>query len=224
MSTATPTPAPIGGFRPHDLLWATAAQALGPIPEWATAEWLARAPVVVRRETIIAGRIPVGLRGKTRSERHAAYLQDDAVARWVTPEMLTGAVGSHTVGDVAALATLATLAPLLDATGLRWGPTGGVGFALASGLPVLRADSDLDLVVRAPLPLSAEVTQDLRALTDVATCRLDLQVDTGHGAFSFAEWRAGHRRVLLKTDIGPFLTDDPWNQGGWLKLASDGPA
>ena len=210
-------------FKPHELLWATTAQALGAVPGWATGEWLSRAPVVVRRETMVAGRIPVGLRGKTRSERCGAYLHCDAVARCVTPEMLAraGVDPCPVAGEVAALAAMRTLAPLLDATGLSWGPTGGVGFALASGLPVLHADSDLDLVLRASAPLGVDVAGALGALMHVVSCRLDLQIDTGHGAFSFAEWSAGHRRVLLKTDIGPFLTDDPWNLGGWLDVAGE---
>jgi len=24
--------------------------------------------------------------------------------------------------------------------------------------------------------------------------------------------------VLLKTNLGPFLTSDPWNQSGWLDI------
>lgn len=218
-------------FRPHDLLWVTDTSALtaaDPLPPWAAADWLACAPVVMRREKVVeAGSLPVGLRGKTRSQRCKAYLARDAVARCVTPEMLARdhVDGSETtLGDFAALAALRTLAPLLDATGLSWGPTGGVGFALASGLPVLRPDSDLDLVVRAFAPLGADVTKALRAMSLAITCRLDMQIETGHGAFSFAEWVMGHRRVLLKTEIGPFLTDDPWNQGRWLNAASESHA
>jgi phosphoribosyl-dephospho-CoA transferase len=38
-----------------------------------------------------------------------------------------------------------------------WGVTGSTGYALATGIPVIHADSDLDLlVIRAPEPLSAD--------------------------------------------------------------------
>ena len=109
-----------------------------------------------------------------------------------------------------ALRTLAELAPTLDESGLAWGPTGSVGFQLASGLPVLRMASDLDLLVRAPAPLGAEQLSLLQALGNGAGCRLDVQIDTGHGGFALAEWLRGGASVLLKTDRGPVLTSDPW--------------
>jgi phosphoribosyl-dephospho-CoA transferase len=202
-------------LHPHDLLWvadAAAISAAKPLPDWATDEWLQRAPVVVRRENAGPGRIPVGLRGATRSERFKAYLAPHAVLRRVSPEDLAaGRPWQDHAGDIAVMAALAVLAPTLDATGLAWGPTGGVGFALASGLPVLRRDSDLDLVLRAPAPLTTDQCEMLLPLRFFASCRLDLQIDTGHGAFAFAEWISGHRRILLKTDAGPLLTDDPWS-------------
>lgn len=205
--------------RPHDLLWVADAAGLCsdcPLPSWATADWLAGAPLVVRRERVgDPDCIPVGLRGQTRSQRHKAYLSRQAVAQCVSPELLVASqawLKPHRLGRFPALEALASLAPSLAASGLPWGPTGSVGFALASGLPVLRAESDLDLVVRAFKPLTAEQTALLLALRSSAICRIDLQIETGHGAFSLAEWANGHRRVLLKTDLGPFLTTDPWSQ------------
>lgn len=204
--------------RPHDLLWADAA-GLCPdaaLPSWATRDWLAAAPVVMRRERVIdPDCIPVGLRGATRSQRHKAYLSRQSVVKCVSPEQLAAGQawsGPHQLGRFPALEALATLAPMLAATGLPWGPAGSVGFALASGLPVLRQESDLDLIVRAFEPLSAAQAAMLHALRSIAICRIDLQIDTGHGAFSWSEWANGHRRVLLKTDLGPFLTADPWSR------------
>jgi phosphoribosyl-dephospho-CoA transferase len=77
-------------------------------------------------------------------------------------------------------------------------------------LPVLRPDSDLDLVVRAPRPLSPSQAAALGALQRQVRCPIDIQVDTGNGAFALAEWSRPARRVLLKTGAGPVLTNDPW--------------
>lgn len=205
--------------RPHDLLFCDVAGLNGALPEWATPAWMARAPVVVRRESVAAPDcIPVGLRGQTRSLRHKTYLSSLAVTCCVSPEALAASFASDSVAIdgvlagayYAALQALAESSALLDATGLLWGPTGGVGFALASGLPVLRPDSDLDLVVRAPLPLTPSQGALLRRLGRSQLCRIDLQIDTGCGAFAFAEWAAGNVCVMLKTDAGPLLSDDPW--------------
>lgn len=201
------------GLRAHDLLWMAELPQGTSLPAWADAAWLRAAPVVVRRAPATAGRIAVGLRGLLRSERHACEAEAAAVLRHVTPEMLAGAPISTPISapGCAALDALRLVAPLLDATGWAWGPTGGVGFALASGLPVLRADSDLDLVLRIGAPPDAAQAEALRAIAaSVAACRLDLQIDTGRGGFAYAEWAAGRGRVLLKTEQGPVLTATPW--------------
>jgi phosphoribosyl-dephospho-CoA transferase len=195
-------------IRAHDLLWLTDTASLeldGAWPAWLTAEWLARAPLVVRRESTVEGRVPVGVRGMARSERCKGFIRRADIARRVRPEMLRNGDGG-----APALDALAALAPALDALGLAWGPTGGAGFQQACGLPVLRPDSDLDLLVRAPLPLNAAQAEVLDCLQHRTACRIDIQIDTGGGAFAFAEWRRTAGRVLLKTGAGPLLTDDPW--------------
>ena len=194
------------GYRAHDLLWTSG---MLDAPPWASQDWLQRGPLVVRRAVAAPGRIPVGMRGALRSERQACEIDAASVLRCVTPEMLS-ALPCDGAG-YAALAALNTVAPLLDATGWAWGPTGGVGFALASGLPVLRADSDLDLVLRIAQPPDAAQSDALRAIAaSITGCRLDMQIDTGHGGFAYAEWAAGRGKVLLKTDRGPLLTAAPW--------------
>ena len=196
-------------WRAHDLLWLDGPPDGASLPVWLDFAWLRAAPVVVRRASCAPGRIPVGVRGMLRSERHACEVDAAAVVRYVTPEMLARA--PLPAFACAALDALRQVAPLLDATGWAWGPTGGVGFALASSLPVLRADSDLDLLLRLAVPPDAAQAEALRAIAaSVTACRLDLQIDTGQGGFAYAEWAAGRGRVLLKTDHGPVLTATPW--------------
>ncbi|MCO5400561.1 malonate decarboxylase holo-ACP synthase [Ralstonia soli] len=207
-------------LRAHDLLWVsempTAASGT-PLPDWAVAACKHGAPVVVRRAPRGAdGSIPVGLRGSARSERCAATVAVNTITRIVTPETLATTI--ITMADdapFAALRTLRALAPELDALGWAWGPTGGAGFALASGLPVLHTDSDLDLVVRMPHAPSTAQRDHLVQLLNDTECRVDLQIDTGHGGFALQDWRnswlATPCQTLLKTDHGPRLVADPWS-------------
>jgi len=206
------------GHRPHDLLWLDDAAALtvdGAMPPWATPAWLAVAPVVVRRAPLDAARgVPVGLRGAARSERCAAHAAADRVVRALTPEGV-----AHRVTTAAALRestlpclrTLARLAPALDASALAWGVTGSVGFTLASGFDVLRPDSDLDLLVRAPFADDADALLAVAALLRGSDARIDVQVETPVGAFALQEWLRTGGPVLLKTNRGPVLTDDAWS-------------
>jgi phosphoribosyl-dephospho-CoA transferase len=207
----------INELRPHDLLWAPmhSVQFAGEWPDWADEAWMGVAPVVVRRETTLDSLVPVGMRGTARNQRSKAYVPCSAVRRCVTPEMLTVGLRSQDTSITAffaAVAALRAIGPQLDAIDLAWGPTGGVGFFLATGLPVLRADSDLDLLVRAPKPLTEMQTRALADVQRYHACRIDIQIDTGQGAFALAEWSRGEGRVMLKTNDGPQLRLNPWGQ------------
>ena len=211
-------------YRPHDLLFlarpgpfgskGAAFDSGGAWPKWLDAAWLDGAPVVVRRAVPPAGQVPVGARGLQRKQRCAGHVAVRDVARCVTPEMLARRVleNDPEVSNMAAttpcIAALLALAPRLHALGLDWGPVGGAGFWLASGLPVLRPTSDLDLLVRAPKPLASDTVAELAALQH-HPARLDVQVDTGIGGFALMEYARGGT-VMLKTDDGPRLTSDPW--------------
>ena len=107
-------------------------------------------------------------------------------------------------------ARLRQLAPVLDALPWSWGITGGAGFAMASGLPVLHAGSDLDLLLRIPQRPDPAALEELAGRLRAAPVRVDLQIDTGRGGFAFAEWLRRDGPVLLKTDLGPRLAADPW--------------
>lgn len=204
-------------MRPHDLLWLNRPlhKCLPDVPEWANPLW----PVVVRRAIAPSGQtVPVGVRGLARHQRHPGWLDIGCMAGVVTPETLArnhipakNDPAHATTRPPACIETLARIAPMLEKTGLAWGPTGAVGFWLACGAPVLHAGSDLDLVVHAPHPLQPEVIGLLQRLASRSCCRLDIQIDTGRGAFALAEWLAGRSRILLKTAAGPQLVVDPWH-------------
>lgn len=216
-------------MRPHDLLWIEAAalrlrpedgedtdnaQLLARAP-WADADWLRDAPVVVRRDSGPAGWLPVGVRGRHRGQRCAAWLPTHAVMRCVTPAQIAAAQAWRHLPDaqhVAAVAAIPPIAARLDAAAIPWGIGGSVGFALATGQPVLRADSDLDLIVRATDAAAfAPMVEALSAVVASATVRIDVQIDTPAGGFALAEWLRTGGPVLLKTATGPRLLSDPWH-------------
>ena len=197
--------------RPHDLLWGLTPDALpAHAPVWAHQVAQAGLPVVVRRAVPEPGRIPVGLRGATRAERLAAWLAPTAVVQRRAPENLRLAEGCR---DLPVFDTLARVQSLLDDLGLPWGPTGAAGYELACGWPALHAGSDLDLLVRCDVPLPRDQARALLAsLQAQALCRLDILLETPHGGVALADWAGGAARVLLKTDAGPCLVDDPWQR------------
>jgi phosphoribosyl-dephospho-CoA transferase len=185
-------------------------------PSW-VARVLAETPwVVVRRASLAGELIPVGVRGKQRSERHAAFVSPEAVTARISPEWLAAArswKASPRTGNVAALKALDEVEEILAAYRLDWGPAGSVGFELASGAPTAASDSDLDIVIRSPGRLSV---QSARSLCDRLAClqaQVDALLETPGGAVSLREYARSHVPVLQRTQYGPRLVKDPWGDG-----------
>jgi len=198
-------------FLPHTLLWGMACAHLpAAAPEWAHEILAAGWPVVVRRAPAQAERIPIGIRGHTRSERWAGWMPISAVIRVIAPEALCKTTPQR---DLPVWQALDSLRPALDATGLVWGITGSAGFELATGLAVLHADSDLDLLLRTQGPFSREQARDLWATCQTAGCRIDLQLQTPNGGLALAEWAGHAARVMVKTRHTPRLMNNPWESG-----------
>jgi len=199
-------------LRPHDLIWLTARDALEGITEsWVDAAWHTGLPVVVRRDVDSEGRIPVGVRGLRRDQRAAGWVKPERVTRVVSPESLS-------VTAELLRSPFVTQPPVQVALQLSqqpwpgaWGITGSTGYALATGIPVIHADSDLDLLIRASQPVSPDAFAAWQTQLSRALCRVDTQVDTPEGGFALAEWlRDG--KTLLKTRRGPRLVTDPWHR------------
>ncbi|GIH23307.1 phosphoribosyl-dephospho-CoA transferase [Acrocarpospora phusangensis] len=200
---------------PHDLVQPRPGTALGAAPPGWVAVSLAACPwVVVRRAPHPPGLVPVGVRGISRGQRYAGFVPAAAVVRGVPPEELRGRRPRHS----RLAATMSAVAALLDGEAV-WGPTGSVGFELATGHPVTRPGSDLDLVIRAPRRMSPAFAKHLLDAFSALPSTVDCQLDTPCGGISLAEWagiggplltRTGGV-VLARTSHGPKLVDDPWS-------------
>ena len=202
-------------MRPHDMLRLISGVGLRheeSVPAWVPTS-LSLAPWVVVRRARGSGRlIPVGVRGSTRAERFAALLGPEAVAARVTPEgLIAERVWHHMprARRMGPIRVLDAVDELFSSLGLVWGPTGSVGFELATGVAAAGTASDLDVVVRAPEPLPLESARELADhLNRLPTC-VDAQLDTPAGAVMLSEYARGDR-VLLRTPEGPRLIWDPW--------------
>lgn len=200
--------------RPHDLLWLSDRDALEDVSEeWVASQWRPQLPVVVRRDVNREGRIPVGVRGMRRDQRAAGWVNDTKIKRVVSPESLASR-------DLLVKSPFVSMPPVQGAIQLAmrewpwvWGITGSVGYALATEVPVLHAQSDLDLIIRCPERVAREALLEWQQVIGHLLCRADTQIETPQGAFALAEWlRDG--RVLLKTSSGPQLVSDPWATEG----------
>src|SRR5258708_27962035 len=161
--------------------------------------------------------LPVGIRGQNRSERCAAFLPCGACGTRIAPEDLVAThawTQNQRLREMEAIQGLAEIEPYRLASGLCWGPTGSVGFELASGVPTATTTSDLDVVIRAPQPLAWQTAEVLLTHLGKALARLDVQIETPCGAIALAEYvrRGPHSQaaLLVRTCTGPRWVDDPW--------------
>lgn len=199
-------------LRPHDLIWLNARDALEEASEsWVDDVWHTGLPVVVRRDVDEAGRVPVGVRGMKRSQRAAGWSDPNAITRVCSPESLVDSQALLRSAFISQPPVQVALLLSQQTWPWVWGITGSTGYALATGIPVIHASSDLDLLIRAPQALSRESLEKWQRQLTGALCRADTQVETPYGAFALNEWlRDG--KTLLKTSQGPRLVSDPWSR------------
>lgn len=217
--TAPVSVIPLRPYRPHDMLWTDGFSSLisdDPLPSWVNEQWNASLPVIVRRDHSPKGLIPVGIRGKEKHQRAPAWIAPENVSKRISPESLVKDREKLLASPFADAKPVKAIVDILE-LGLPyvWGPTGSCAYALASGRAVMHADSDLDMLIRCPEPVFPESFAPLAEKWDTLPCKTDIQIETPFGAFSLKEWvREKGGRVLLKTDFGPVLVADPWNENG----------
>jgi phosphoribosyl-dephospho-CoA transferase len=209
---------PAGPAPTHDLIRLREPIALtadGPVPSWALAV-LRRIPwVVVRRGHVCNGRIPVGVRGVTRSQRFAALVAVTEIADRLSPEDLTASdyvLSQPRMDAVPALAAMNRVTGLLMRRGGYWGPGGSVGFEIATGVATATAASDLDLILRQDHPIEQnEAIALLAALNEAAApVRVDVLLETPCGGVALADLARMPGRVLVRTPNGARLSANPW--------------
>jgi len=203
-------------WRPHDLLRLRRLPACDDEPAWVRAAF-ERAPyAVVRRAVAAAGVVAVGVRGAGRAQRYGTWAEAGDIESVVPPEALLQAeplAGRDALRPFAALAVLRSDAAGALA-GFAWGPTGSAGFELAARVPTVTESSDLDLLIRAPEPLTRDIARalldQLHTLAARAGIRVDAQLETPAGGGALAEWAAGKARVMARDASGPQLIANPW--------------
>ncbi|MDQ1405112.1 MAG: phosphoribosyl-dephospho-CoA transferase [Acidobacteriaceae bacterium] len=202
-----------GDVRPHDLLWIAEGSKLRPEsqPAWVREALNGMPVVVVRRAEAPPGFAAVGIRGGSRELRFAALVKLTDVRSLRTPESLASERRWHKnpAGISVALQDVLTA---FDELSCRekfvWGPVGGVGYQLATGLPVTTDKSDIDVLIRCEVPPHPLMISSIRYIAKQGTAHLDVTVEGPPGAVSLEELHS--RNVLLKTSRGPRIAAFTW--------------
>jgi phosphoribosyl-dephospho-CoA transferase len=206
----------------HDLLQIDPDSLLGvTAPSWVNQALNSCPWVVVRRARASAGEIAVGVRGDTRSQRWGGFLSKDLIGKVVRPADLLLVEQSSIPRLTPAMKMLQQVIDRWRDLTLPWGPTGSVGFELATGSPVTSETSDLDIAIRAPARITVERARALWQGVVGLPTRVDIRVETPQCGFSLQEYACtSSTRILLHYPDGKRLGDDPWSQWSNPEIAS----
>ncbi|MCB2308191.1 malonate decarboxylase holo-ACP synthase [Clostridium estertheticum] len=182
-------------------------------PDWVD-EALKRAPfMVVRRAPFLNNEVPVGIRGELRNERYGGFLLQSNIASITSPKEIVANKLWRTTPRLAQIQVFSTLDfvdEIFKAHGLSWGPTGSVGFELASKIPTAKSTSDLDIVIYVPEFLPYKIANHIYKDLMKAPVPVDAQLETPNGAVALEEYARGETSILLRTINGPLLVKNPW--------------
>ena len=183
-------------------------------PSWVRESLLFCPWVVVRRAQAPSGQIAVGVRGTTRSERWGGFCEKSLLSKIVRPaDLLVLGRSSARIPRTPALKALQEVIEKWKDLTLLWGPTGSVGFELASGLHVTTESSDLDIAIRAPQRIAGEQARSLWDRVIGLQTKLDVRVETPECGFSLKEYVCtSPGGILLRYPGGPRFGDDPWTE------------
>jgi phosphoribosyl-dephospho-CoA transferase len=183
-------------------------------PAWVN-QRLSECPwVVVRRARAPTSMIAVGVRGDMRNERWGGYVHQSAIEQIVEPNELLRVFRVSTAANKTLPIQLLekVIARWQDLT-LMWGPTGSVGFELASGYRVTTPRSDLDIAIRAPERLSVELARSLWQRVMGLRPKVDVRIESSECGFALEEYvRRPSTGILLHCPDGARVADDPWGQ------------
>ncbi len=168
--------------------------------------------VVVRRAPIINNIVPVGIRGNNRSQRQAAKVLFNNSIEIVTPEALATKKKWRTnkhLEETKMLKTLEKVESTLKNYNLVWGPTGSVGFELASGIETVTCNSDLDIIIRAQNILPINIAEEIIKQLSNLPINIDIQLEIPKGSIALAECTKNNIKIVLRTISGPKLMKNP---------------
>ncbi len=115
------------------------------IPIWVAHSQAATCYGVVRRAPITNQLVPIGLRGSARHERYGAKIQKQYILEIIAPDSLIEPLDNFKNKRFYSL--LNDIRHKFNPYKINGGPTGSVGFELATGIHVTSITSDLDLLI-----------------------------------------------------------------------------
>lgn len=174
------------------------------IPTWVAHSPAATSYGVVRRAPITKQLVPIGLRGNARHERYGTVIDKQYILEIFTPYSLLKQLEHFKNNRFYSL--LNAIRHKFDPYNIKWGPTGSVGFELATGIQVTSITSDLDLLICLEV-IDEVLLHEISNLLANSRMTIDPQIEIpGIGAFLLKDYLKNKESgFILRTYYGPQL-------------------
>lgn len=169
-------------------------------------------PVVVRRAKHDE-LIPVGIRGEQKTQRLACWVKQQDIIKGISAievakqQQWLSQYEQHPLQQFKALKKIDNIFSKLD---FDWGLCGSLGFELATKLQVANNHSDIDLIVYIADKQHLSKLTFLWEMLQKVPFKTDVQIESPLGAVALYEWMHKPKSLLVKTENGPILCQDPW--------------
>ncbi|KGR76252.1 malonate decarboxylase holo-ACP synthase [Ureibacillus sinduriensis] len=172
--------------------------------------WVKDAPTaknfgVVRRMPITDKIVPIGLRGNKREQRYGAFIHERNIIQVISPISLVGRV--ERLADRLYFPALLSIKEEFKKYKLAWGPTGSVGFEIATSIQATTPSSDIDICLYLN-EIETELLVKLGNFLDGLDRRIDVQVELPSiGAFLLNDYLKYNKTgFIVRTKFGPHLS------------------
>lgn len=202
---------------PHDLLTIFLEKdELSSFPEWAQLKLTKFQTVIVTRQKPLSKNgVVVGVRGNQRNQRVAFEINKQRIQKRVTPyEALEQFKFNQLPESRKDFPVFQALRNIQDKQFLssNFGITGSAGYEIATGDMMVKETSDLDLVLKVDYQIPFDKLKKLWESLNQSSVHADVQLVNADRGFSLEEFvQQNGRSVLIKSGLGPFISNDPWN-------------
>jgi len=174
------------------------------LPPWVVNSPEAANYGVVRRMATSKDIVPIGLRGKTREQRAGTFIHKQEILRVITPESLINQMDKHE--QQIYYSSLRKIREEFLKLNLTWGPTGSVGFEIATSHKVTSTNSDIDISIYIK-EIDHHLLVEVNQFIDKLEFRIDAQVEIPQlGAFLLNDYvKHSESGFILRTPFGPQL-------------------
>lgn len=202
---------------PHDLLTITLEKdELLSFPKWVQLKLTEFQTVIVTRQKPISeSRIVVGVRGNQRNQRFAFEINRQRIQKRITPYQALAQFNFDKLPESRkAFPVFQTLQEIQIKNFLsdNFGITGSTGYEIVTSDLMVKQTSDLDLILKTDCAISFDDLKMLWSFLNQFSVHADVQLVNQARGFSLEEFiQQKGKQVLIKSENGPFISSDPWN-------------